>query len=214
MISEPFVVGKGVTLMAAVPPNADGSGDVVYLRAVTLEDAADGPWFTWFNDPEATKFTRHGGDRNTREKQVRFFRSLEGDDSRFVFAICESHEDTHVGIVSLQHIDYQERTAHLAIMLGDKAYWGKGAAKQALDLAAQFGFSYLNLIRLFAGTYAANTSMNFTLRSLGMMRTDTVRLLADPEAALYVDGFTWAAVQSEWKPLHALVLGEADGSSD
>jgi RimJ/RimL family protein N-acetyltransferase len=141
-------------------------------------------------------------------------RSLEGDDSRFVFAICESHEDTHVGIVSLQHIDYQERTAHLAIMLGDKAYWGKGAAKQALDLAAQFGFSYLNLIRLFAGTYAANTSMNFTLRSLGMMRTDTVRLLADPEAALYVDGFTWAAVQSEWKPLHALVLGEADGSSD
>ena len=36
-------------------------GERIYLRPLTLEDATEGPWYTWFNDPEATRYTQHRG---------------------------------------------------------------------------------------------------------------------------------------------------------
>ena len=176
-------------------------GNLIYLRRPTLDDAASGPWYSWFNDPEVTRFTEHGKKHHTRQDQIEFFRAFQGDETREVFAICDSKNHGHIGTVSLQEIDLDAGTADIAVVIGDRDYWGTTAATESLDLAAQYGFNNLKLKKFTAGSYAANVPMNLTLVRLGMKIHSTV-----VDAYQYDDGKTcdkieWEATQSDWKSI-------------
>lgn len=63
-------------------------------------------------------------------------------------AICLKENDKHIGNVYLTDIDYRNRNAIYGIMIGDKSYWGKGIAKEAISLILHYAFMDLGLIRV------------------------------------------------------------------
>ncbi|NDV26709.1 GNAT family N-acetyltransferase [Desulfovibrio sp. JC010] len=132
------------------------TGTKVGLRGLSLDDV-DGNWFSWFNNPEITKYMYNGSYPNTREGLIKFYQSTCVDNSaHLVLAIIDIASGAHVGNLGLHRIDHLYRRAELGIVLGEKDFWGKGIGSEACKLICGHGFARFNLHKIFLRTEFEN----------------------------------------------------------
>lgn len=124
-------------------------GEHCRLRPLRPEDA-EGPWSTWFNDPEVTRYMLRGTFPTTPALQAEFRESVEGSETDLVLAIV-ADGDRHVGTAGLHRIDWVNGNAEFGIVIGERSVWGKGVGTEATRLLCGHGFSYLNLHRIWLG---------------------------------------------------------------
>jgi RimJ/RimL family protein N-acetyltransferase len=119
---------------------------------------------SWFHDREVTKYNSHGLFPYTKEKMKSFFNNINNEHN-VTFAIYEKqpkdifHNDKHIGNVSLQAISWVNRSAELAIVIGDKDSNGKGIGTQACAVMLYHAFIKLGLNRVWSGTSEENIGM-------------------------------------------------------
>jgi len=142
-------------------------GQSIFLRPPTRTDASEGPWFSWFNDPESTRFTQHGEVPNTRAAQIKFFETAMADESRLLYAICDTQTRSMVGVTSIQSIDLLNREAEIAIMIGEKSHRQRGVSIEAWGLLTQHAFETLPLERIYAGSHEGLRRWVDSLRVIG-----------------------------------------------
>lgn len=90
-----------------------------------------------------------------------------------VFAICLSPTRDLCGCVGL-HISAAHRHAELGYWVG-VPFWGKGIATEAAFAAVAFGFSSLNLHRIYAHYFAGNDGSRRVLEKIGMRHEGRLR---------------------------------------
>lgn len=127
------------------------------LRALNEGDV-DGPYFSWLNDPEIIKFNSHGRFPQTKQSLLDYTRSANSQ-SKIVLAIVDLEQNIHIGNISLQNINWIDRNAEIAFLLGDKNYWGKGIMYEAGKAVIRHAFESLNLHRIYCGTSVKNAGM-------------------------------------------------------
>ena len=120
----------------------------------------------WFNDAEVNIHNSHATFPLTILEIKQFLRSL--DKSTLHLSVYLKENNCHIGNLSLQSIDYINRTAELAIIMGEKKYWGKGYAFEACSQIIQHGYEKLNLRRIYCGTSELNMGMQRLAIKLGM----------------------------------------------
>lgn len=69
---------------------------------------------------------------------------------KLTLAICLKDNDKHIGYVYLNNIDWKNRSAGFAKLIGDKSIWCKGIGKEAILLMLYHGFFVLGLERIEA----------------------------------------------------------------
>jgi ribosomal-protein-alanine N-acetyltransferase len=147
-------------------------GNDYYVRGLEASDVA-GPYPTWFSDQEVCRFNSHGKFAKTLEYFQEYVRGLNRED-KLVWAVCHN-ADGHVGNISLQSISFINRSAELAIILGDRRHWGKGVGARAGLRLLEHGFAKLNLHRIYCGTAATNVGMQKLAAALHMKLEGTRR---------------------------------------
>jgi len=156
------------------------SDDEIYMRPFKESDMKE-PYTSWFYDQEVTRFNSHGLFPYSKEQKEVFVKSL---DTNIVWAIMAKnkkelksgqflpppgyYDDIHIGNISLQSINWINRSAEFAVIIGDINYWGKGICTQAGQWLFDHGFNKLNLNRIWSGTAAINTGMIKVFKKLGM----------------------------------------------
>ena len=126
----------------------------VYLRAFEPDDYKT--TIKWRNDDEI-KSMLGGVNRYVSEAYEKkwiddtIFRS-----SDIKLVVCLKDNDLHIGNVYLTGIDYINRTAESHILIGNKDYWGKGYAREALLQILKYGFEEHGLNRIEAHINADN----------------------------------------------------------
>jgi len=85
-------------------------------------------------------------------------KAMNGDKDRIVFAIEDVATKKHVGFIELNSIDYFNRNAQYAIVIGDENARGKGIASSATQLILNYGFNQLNLHKIYLQVAAYNTN--------------------------------------------------------
>jgi len=78
------------------------------------------------------------------------------------------YDDTHIGNISFQSINWVNRSAEFAVVIGDTNYWKKGICTTVGQWLFEHGFNKLNLHRIWSGTAAVNTGMIKVFKKLGM----------------------------------------------
>jgi RimJ/RimL family protein N-acetyltransferase len=162
--------------------NAFIVGKKLYLRNLIPEDA-EGSYPHWFNDPEVCRYNSHYKFPYTREKALDFIQYANSSQNALVLAIIDKTNDRHIGNVSLQEIDFINRNAEFAIIIGDKDYWDKGFASEAATLLIAHGFRELNLYRIHCGTSIKNIGMQKLAEKIRMKQEGRRR------QAILTDGF-------------------------
>lgn len=177
-------------------------GHTIYLRAPTEEDALGGVWHEWYNDYEATRFSRHGVFPLTKERELAYLRHALDDEHMALFAVAANEDDRLVGTVSLGSIDLLNRKATVNIMIGSAEYRGTTAGLEAIGLALEHGFVRLNLHRIWAG---ANEGLHRWVRMLQVLGFHLEGTLRDDQLrdGRYADTLAFAVLEEEFSALRS-----------
>ncbi len=131
-------------------------------------------YMVWFGDQEVTKFNSHGLFPQSKGSYEEFFKRLDNNEM-ICLSIIDKIKGIHVGNVSLQSTNWINRSAEIAIVIGEKDYWGKGWGTTALRCLIYHGFMKLGLKRLWTGTAATNIGMQKVIKKLGMNQEGTFK---------------------------------------
>jgi RimJ/RimL family protein N-acetyltransferase len=170
----------------------------IRIRPFTVNDQTK-EYRSWFNDPEVTKYNSHGLFPYTAERAERFMEHIteggRGDTIIWAIEVLEDnnnkpkdiralHPDNlakaknpwiHIGNVSLQSINYLNRSGELAIVIGNKDAWGKGYGTTVCAMVLHHAFEKLGLNRVWTGTAKTNRGMNGICQRLDMVREGELR---------------------------------------
>jgi RimJ/RimL family protein N-acetyltransferase len=169
-------------------------GETIFLRTLAEEDIY-GNYANWLNDPEITLYNSHGRFPMTVDKLRDFVRSAYASNASLVLAVCDTQSGSHIGNISLQAINWIDRNAEIAFLLGEKNYWGKGVMFEAGKLLIQHAFDALNLHRIHCGTSSDNIGMQKLAEKLGM-NLEGIRKEAIFKNGNYYDIFEYGLLSS------------------
>jgi [ribosomal protein S5]-alanine N-acetyltransferase len=160
-------------------------GDRIILRAL-IQDDINGDYVDWLNDAEVNKYNSHHYFPYSKSSAYKYIENVNNSSSVLVLAIIEKKSNMHIGNISLQQIDFINRTAEFAILIGDKKSWGKGYSREAGKLIINHGFVELNLNRIYCGTASENIGMRKLAESLKMIE-EGIRKEALFKGGNYID---------------------------
>lgn len=108
------------------------------------------------NDSEVTQFLESRFVSQTHASVREFVEGALANPNLEFFAILDRATEAHVGNIKLGPIDHNHMTAEVGLMIGERAFWGKGYGTQAIRLITQHAFDDLGLCKITAGAYANN----------------------------------------------------------
>lgn len=107
---------------------------------------------------------------------------MEKQTNLVIFVVEERISGMAIGTCQLLNIDWINRSAELQIRIGDSKFLGRDCESQAVNLLRQFGFSDLNLHRIYLHVFSTNLRAIKTYENCGFVHEGTLK-----EAA-HIDG--------------------------
>jgi len=115
---------------------------IIYLRILAETDIQNTT--IWMNDPTISDIMGYLP-VFTLNNQLEWFRKIESNKTRYIFAICNNSDNKHIGNVGLGNIDYINRHCTFNIFIYSKENRAKGIGTEATELALEFAFDKLNM---------------------------------------------------------------------
>jgi len=130
-------------------------GNSIYLELLSPDNGSE-EYASWMNDPEIYQYLESKWRQITVEDLKEYIKSINDGKNNFLFGIFDKATDKHIGNIKVGPIQHVHRYGDIGIIVGNKNYWGKGVATEAIKLIVQFAFEDLNLNKVTAGMYDIN----------------------------------------------------------
>ena len=132
-------------------------------------------YYQWRNDPEVAVFDQSSFLRPMSFNEVAEWSTImvEG----LTFMVYDG--DVAIGTCAFMNHDPRNRSAELAIVIGNKDYWSKGFGTKIMAQLIDWGFEGMNLNRLFLHVFSFNVRAINLYEKMGFIHEGTKR------AALY-----------------------------
>ena len=171
-------------------------GKKIYLRLLEESDIGD-EYVEWLNDYEVTRYLETGQFPSSHEAIRKYLERFQDSTTDLIFAIVDTETDQHIGNVTLNRINWINRTADTGLIIGKKEFWGKGYAFEAWSLVLEYAFQRLGLRKIIAGAVVDNVTSITILKKLGFKIEGTFRqeFLVDGE---YKDGVRLGLLREEF----------------
>lgn len=143
-------------------------GERIYLRLMEISDATE-EYCGWLKDPRVNRFLV------TKSSAVDELRSYiikkTGQPDILFLGIFLKDDGKHIGTIKLEPIDLTAKKAEIAMMIGDKNFWGKGLIGEAMRLLIGYAFKKLNLKEIELGVVSQNVSAIRAYEKMGFIET-------------------------------------------
>lgn len=149
-------------------------GIQIYLREVRLSDVNEN-YYAWLNDSSVNQYLETRFFSSSIHNIEQFVKQMDCKSDEIFFAICDKQNDKHIGNIKLGPINWLHRFGDISLFIGDKNYWGKGVATEAISLVTRFGFNKLYLNKIKAGCYANNLGSKKAFLKAGYIVEGTLR---------------------------------------
>ena len=137
----------------------------------------------WQNDPKVRRYARNMWPITIEDVKKWFEPSPDRHTREFVvFTIYHKRDKRPIGFVGLGHINWVWRNANIFATIGEPEYWGKGIAIEANKLLIEYGFTELNLHKIYAGVFTPNKRSLRAAEKLGFEKEAILK------EEMYVDG--------------------------
>lgn len=148
-------------------------GDKIILRPIEVSDANQ-EYLSWVNDQTITSGLVTGYFPQNLDQLSNYIKSTLNRGVVFL-AICDKSTNQHIGNIKLDSIDWIARTAEIGILLGNKAFWGKGIGTEAFHLLTDYGFTGLNLNKIWLTVFSNNPSAIKLYQKLGFIEEGVLK---------------------------------------
>ncbi|MGE0254657.1 MAG: GNAT family N-acetyltransferase [Alphaproteobacteria bacterium] len=124
-------------------------------------------YVAWLNDPESVRYSEQRHRRHDAASCRAYVEAMRAGGHLLWAIVANEPRDGHVGNLSA-HVDAPNRTADLAILLGEPAARGRGYGRAALSAACAWLLTEAGMRKVTAGTMAANHPFRAIARACGM----------------------------------------------
>jgi RimJ/RimL family protein N-acetyltransferase len=131
-------------------------GERIYLREIKLSDANKN-YRNWMNDPEINQYLESRFEGWSVGKLKRYISDIKKNPDNVFLAIVSRDRNKHIGNIKIGPINQSHRYADVGVIIGEKSFWGKGIAAEAIKLVVDYAFNSLDLHKLTAGAYRCNS---------------------------------------------------------
>ncbi|MFE4537102.1 GNAT family N-acetyltransferase [Streptomyces scopuliridis] len=169
-------------------------GDLVKLRAMDPSDA-DALW-RWNHDPEVMRWMNDdyaqplGRVRRWLEERPR---NAYGEVLLGIEALADKQL---IGLVQLRETDPETGGAKLDIYLGEKEYWGRGYATDAMRTVCRYGFEKMRLHKISLTVVTENHAAHRVYQKVGFVDEGRLRQTFRRDGQWY-DMFTMGLLEGE-----------------
>jgi len=170
-------------------------GEKVILRPMREEDVAR--QYEFDQDVELTGLNCGYPHPTTEESARATYESATPDDHAAWFAI--EADGKYIGSCCLLNVQDRHGNFELGIVIGDRAYWGQGYGREAVNLLLAYGFHYLGGRRIVLTSLARNERAIRCFRACGFVEEGRPRQAIWIEGE-YVDLVNMSILREEWKP--------------
>ena len=143
-------------------------GSSILLERLDIHHISE-EYLNWMNDYEVVKFTESRYMVHTIESLKDFILHVNNE-SNYCFAIVDIQSGKHIGNIKIGNIHPLYKYADVGLIIGNKNFYGKGIATEALKLCIEFAFKELKLHRLWAGIYDVNIGSIKAFEKAGFVR--------------------------------------------
>ena len=172
-------------------------GERVVLRPMKPEDIVRQHEFN--QDPELYGLDSTYPRVSALEKAQAFYAErIKVDENMAPFAI--EADGTYIGYASLMHLQDRYGNLELGIMIGDRAYWGRGYGREVIKLLLAYGFRYLGARRIELTTHAKNERALRCYVACGFVEEGRPRKVIWIEGD-YVDLVNMSILREEWQAI-------------
>lgn len=120
------------------------AGKRITLRAWEMDDLE--VFTRWFNDPDVTIFLGNAYPSLSRSQEKKYIE--ENLNRPYTYSIVLNASGAAIGNCDLHNLDWQDRSAELGIVIGEKDYWNQGYGREAIGMLLEIGFDGLGLHRI------------------------------------------------------------------
>jgi ribosomal-protein-alanine N-acetyltransferase len=174
------------------------TGRRVSLRAISLDDCTE-RYVAWLRDPEVNQYLETRWVEQTLDSVRAFVTGVKADPASHLMAITDAQSGRHIGNIKIGPIRKHHNYADLSYFIGDRDFWGRGYATEAIQLAIRLGFERLGLHRLQAGTYSGNVGGARARVKAGFIRDAVLHgQLLGPSG--WEDHVWYRLLKEEWRP--------------
>lgn len=123
-------------------------------------------YVSWVNNQENTRYMSVGSYPTTENQLKEYIESFHPRVG-ILLGIVMRNGNRHIGNITLHHIDHQNRTGEIGILIGDSKVQGKGFGSEAVRLIARHAFFRLNLNKLTTGMVVENVPSQKMFEKVG-----------------------------------------------
>ena len=116
----------------------------LYLEPLRLKHATE-KYASWLNDPEVYKYLESRGGQTI--DRIKEYINHQIVNKVYIWAIIDKSLNEHIGNIKIDPINNIHKFGEYGILIGDKAYWGKGLAREASQAVLNYFFSSNNYLR-------------------------------------------------------------------
>lgn len=171
------------------------------LRSMCREDVTEA--FTdWLADPEVMLGLNMPQRRMSRAQAVRWVLDFDNR-SRFFLGIHVRPDGPLIGFFTV-HCDPHTLCAETAVVVGDKAWWGKNVVREARAALLDFLFEDMHLHKVLGRPHGRNFASIFNYKAMGFRCEAVLReqLLAIQDQSR-LDQLVFGMLRTEWQARRA-----------
>ncbi|WP_165475021.1 GNAT family N-acetyltransferase [Legionella yabuuchiae] len=150
-------------------------GKLITLRPVIDEDSEQ--YFNWINNKELVLYNANYKPVSRSDHQ-KWFNDIRNNESTVIFSIISNQTGQLIGSCSLRSISRQHKNAELQIRIGEMEYQNQGLGSEAIDLLVSYGFTKIQLKRIYLYVFADNIRAIKAYEKCGFIAEGTLRKAA------------------------------------
>jgi len=138
----------------------------VYLQSISEQDASE-QYVSWLNDPLVNQYLETRFNHQNLDTIINFIHDVIANPNEHLFTIRLKSNNQHIGNIKVGAINRTHKIGEVSLFIGDKSSWGKGIAKQAIQLISRYSIEILKLRKLSAGAYRPNKASTLAFINSG-----------------------------------------------
>jgi RimJ/RimL family protein N-acetyltransferase len=148
---------------------------IIKLRDLTFDDVEDR--YLWVVDKEVTKHLNMPDKYPpfSKEETYKWIEMCINRTNGYEQKAIETNEGLHIGWIDLKNIDLLNKHAELGIAIGDKNYWGKGYGQSAMQEMLNWGFTHLELNKIWLRVEIDNEKAIKSYKKMGYVEEGLLR---------------------------------------
>jgi len=153
------------------------SGKIIRLEEFTDKHLHDPKYYFWLQDKDVVETIGRPEYLTSIPFCIveDYVMNVKSSNNAYFFALYLKEKNRFIGTVKIGSIDWQNRTADVGILIGEKQYWGKGIAKDAVLTASIYAFEKLGMRKLTGGCLSKNIAMHRCFERLGFKKEAVLR---------------------------------------